>query len=321
MAKRLLFTEAQLREVAGNSFSWRQLARGLGYKSFSAQISRLLSKEVASLNLDVSHFRGKRRWSDRELRDSVRGAASWQDVLESLGLNFDGETYARIKGHALRLGYDTSHLESRQRNAGILLPEVGNPDVRFLRSAAPSVAAAWFLMRGCSVSLPVEPCAYDFIAESEGKLWKVQVKTTTTGDAKNGNKLVCRITRRPRRNVPQTPYEAEDVDLFFIVAIDGSCYLVPFAEVAGLTVITLAVISHRLVGLAQGLWARAVNAGSSPVASALESWPRRKGAGLLSRDQGDEPCGGSIPSLSARESRIAIHGTFPAVAQMVRARS
>ena len=37
----------------------------------------------------------------------------------------------------------------------------GKPDLKHLRDAGRTIAAAWFTLRGASVSFPIEPAIYD----------------------------------------------------------------------------------------------------------------------------------------------------------------
>jgi PD-(D/E)XK endonuclease len=97
-----------------------------------------------------------------------------------------------------------------------------------------SIAARWFLDRGYTVSIPLEPAAYDLITESDEGLKRIQVKVTRQQD----RIPVCRNVRDPnaRRNANGTrkkvPYKADEVDYFFIVTPDAM-FLIPFEFVAG----------------------------------------------------------------------------------------
>jgi hypothetical protein len=107
--------------------------------------------------LDTSHFTGQRPWSDQHLRMAVAGGSSWAEVLRVLGVNNNGEAIVRVKGHAVRLGMDVSHLSAPPR---VPLPHdvSGAPPQReMLRYAATSIAAAWFGLRGFPIAVPTEP--------------------------------------------------------------------------------------------------------------------------------------------------------------------
>ena len=131
--------------------------RKLGLNANSAGAIRIVRRDVEHLGLDTSHFRGKRIWSDAQLRRAVIDSQSWDELLSTLGLapgSGDGRT--RVKAHAMRLGLDLSHLENTHREFAPGPAEV-KPDLRYLRDAATSLAASWFSLCGFSVAIPTEP--------------------------------------------------------------------------------------------------------------------------------------------------------------------
>jgi hypothetical protein len=86
--------------------------RELGLCVTSAGAIRIVKRHVARLGLDTSHFRGKRRWSDAQLRHAVATSYSWREVECELGLTpGSGDERIRVKAHAVRLGLDLSLLE------------------------------------------------------------------------------------------------------------------------------------------------------------------------------------------------------------------
>jgi hypothetical protein len=116
---------------------------------------RRVRRDAARLVLDVSHFKATRTWDDAQLKRAVAEAMSWDDVFTSLGLRtLTKETRARVEGHAIRLGLDVKHLNIDTTVA--LGPSQFQLDPMRLRDAAAPLAAAWFMMRGCTVSFPVE---------------------------------------------------------------------------------------------------------------------------------------------------------------------
>jgi hypothetical protein len=63
------------------------------------------------MGLDTSHFRNNRSWSDGQLRAALTEFRTWDEVLAALGLSGKaGGERVILKGHAVRLGIDTSHL-------------------------------------------------------------------------------------------------------------------------------------------------------------------------------------------------------------------
>jgi hypothetical protein len=95
------------------------LLLGLGERAKSAGAVRIVRRRAAELNLDWSHFRGKRRWSDAQLKQAVAECHSWAELLSTLGLSArSGNVESHIKSHAVRLGLDTRAIAGR---VGILL--------------------------------------------------------------------------------------------------------------------------------------------------------------------------------------------------------
>lgn len=157
------WSDTQLREAIESSQSWRAAARALGLKDTSASVVRTIKRHSARLELDVSHFTGQRRWSDRQLREAVVASTCWAEVMTGLGVADNGPDRVRVKGHAARLGLDWSHLKTPHQHSEPA--EIFDEPVReeMLSTAAPAVAMAWFALRGCAVALPVEPQEYDLL--------------------------------------------------------------------------------------------------------------------------------------------------------------
>ena len=84
-----------------------------------------------------------------------------------------------------------------------------------------------FLKLGILLSKPlVQSSRYDFIADINHKLYKIQVKTGTFKE----NAFLEFATSTSHTNTQGTlniPYNADDVD-FFATIYDNQCYLVPF---------------------------------------------------------------------------------------------
>jgi hypothetical protein len=83
---------------------------GFGERSSSAGAIRIVRRHADKLGLDASHFRGKRRWSDAQLRQAVSESSSWDEVQMRLGLSTNSGAPPHIKANAIRLGLGTSHL-------------------------------------------------------------------------------------------------------------------------------------------------------------------------------------------------------------------
>jgi len=226
--------------------------RELGLNATSAGAIRIVRRHCIRLGLDTSHFRGKRRWSDAQLRHALFEARSWADVLASLGLEDNGGSMrTHVKSHAIRLGLNFSHLEPDV--PAVDAPGALNPDLKHLREAGASLAAAWFTLCGNSVLFPIEPALFDLVVSMQGRLIRVQVKTTTHY-SKNG--WLITVGRRPysiRKDAPLVPYDPDAIDYFFIVDGDLNVYLIPSRVIAGRVAILLRTYAKYIVGNARGL--------------------------------------------------------------------
>jgi hypothetical protein len=123
-----------------------------------------------------------------------------------------------------------------------------------LRAAAPSIAVAWFTMRGFAVSIPVEPQVYDLLVTAPDGVHRVQVKTTTSRTT-NGTWQVS-VGQRPYskdRSVGRAPYDPQSLDDFFVVDGLGAIYLIPSAVVAGRTGLYLSAYQRYRMGDASSL--------------------------------------------------------------------
>jgi hypothetical protein len=156
-----------------------------------------------------------------------------------------------VRGHAIRLGLDFSHLESR----GSAAPEPRSlkPDLKYLRDAGASIAAAWFTLCGCSVLFPIEPAIYDIVVSMPEGLQRVQVKTTTQY-SKNG--WMVAVGRRPYsagNTAPLVSYDPDIIDFFCVIDGDLSIYLIPSQVIAGRVGLQLRTYKGYIVGNAGGL--------------------------------------------------------------------
>lgn len=88
---------------------------------------------------------------------------------------------------------------------------------------------AAFMEQGCGVSVPYgDNSKYDFIADVNGKLLKIQVKTSSLKD-EGAIKFSCRSTHVNSSEVKNERYSSDDID-FFATYWGDKCYLIPIAE-------------------------------------------------------------------------------------------
>ncbi len=223
------YSSEDLKTAIADSASWRGVLRTLGLLSTSSGAMLSVRQRADTLGISCAHFRGQRRWSDAQLREAVAKGNTWPDVRNRLGLAGTRDL-AAIKGHALRLGLETRHLE----------PILRTPNVRTMNSpldnldrAGSLLAASWFTLCGFDVAWPLEPCRYDLIVSMESEARRVQVKTTTT---RVGNtwKAYLSTSGETRRL-----YDPDEIDDFFVVDGDMNFYFIPVAAVGGLYAIHL----------------------------------------------------------------------------------
>jgi hypothetical protein len=117
-----------------------------------------------------------------------------------------------------------------------------------LRSAAPSLAAAWFMLRRCTVSFPVEPAVFDLLASLPDGVKRVQVKTSTRWNKTSWEVSVGHRPYSEGNRKPQVPYDPDEIDLFFIVDGDLNIYMIPVREIAGRTSIVMRKYQEYRVG-------------------------------------------------------------------------
>lgn len=242
------WTDADLERAVVSETTWKGVARALGLAP-SGYVR--LRRRAKQLKLDVSHFTGKRRWSDYDLRRVVNESASWSEVLERLDLSDTSETRLRIKGHARRIGLDITALDGHVQLTSTDLEAISaSPSPERLRVAAESLAIAWFTLNGYSVTVPAEPSQFDLLLISQDRrVHRVQVKSSTS--VRTQSTWQVGIGRRPYvldKSAGVAPYDPGTVDLFFIVVGSGDVYLIPAPVVQGMTRINVGAYATYRVG-------------------------------------------------------------------------
>lgn len=91
---------------------------------------------------------------------------------------------------------------------------------------------AAFVEQGITVSIPYGDCArYDFVADIDGKLYKIQCKTSNLEP--NGTyKFACKSTTGNTLNNNRRKYDETQID-FFATIIEDDCCLIPVQETGG----------------------------------------------------------------------------------------
>jgi hypothetical protein len=250
------WTKDELRVAIEKATSWADLLRRFGYKPSSTAPRRALQREVQRHKIDTSHFVGQRTWSDQALIDAARKAETWAELLAALGLSTASKSCDSVRAAARRLGIELGRLtlgpKAGREAIGVDLSD--RPALDHLRNAAPSIAAAWFLLCGRAVSVPCEPEAYDMIVDLPDGLKRVQVKTATSRHARSAWNV--RIGHRPDGSPKAAdfiPYGPDEVDLFLVVDGDLLLYLIPASAAAGKATLSLRGYEELIVGDASSL--------------------------------------------------------------------
>ena len=229
MSRPCTYTDTDLASAVAAARSWRGVLRALGLTATSSAALRSVRRRADALGLDHDHFTGQRRWSEAELARAVAASNSWAEVSRTVGLT--ESSAVALKGHAVRLGLDVTHLDLRSFSPAPGASLV--PDLAHLPRAGTQLAAGWLTLCGHQVSWPLEPARYDLITECDGLFQRVQVKTATVR-TKSSFTVWLSTTRRGR-----TTYDVDEIDSFFVVDAELSCYLIPVSAVGGLHAITL----------------------------------------------------------------------------------
>lgn len=93
------------------------------------------------------------------------------------------------------------------------------------------LACAVALMQyGYKVSFPYgEDCKYDMILDTGKHLYRIQCKTSSLLDNKEGIKFKTRSTIITTHGVKSNSYSNNDID-FFATMYEGNCYLIPVTD-------------------------------------------------------------------------------------------
>lgn len=102
-----------------------------------------------------------------------------------------------------------------------------------------------FIKRGINVSVPVSAyCKYDFIADIDGNLKKIQVKTARKRTT--GFMISTLSTHLTSNGLRKNTYTEKEID-YFCTIYENQCYLIPAKEVIGKTQFTLTLFPDKRV--------------------------------------------------------------------------
>lgn len=88
-----------------------------------------------------------------------------------------------------------------------------------------------FIAAGYQVSIPYGDCArYDFLADKDGKIIRVQVKSSNwTDETKTSFMFYARSAHINSKGVKQQKYDETQID-YFSTFFEGKCYVIPVQE-------------------------------------------------------------------------------------------
>lgn len=221
------------------SRSWHGVMVRLGLTTSRA--GRVLHDICDELGIDYSHFRAITPDADT-LRQVMGDATTWAEALNRLGYaRGSGSARATVGRHCEELGIPVrlgaSAQDGRDAAVAALVPRPEH-----LRAAGPHLVAAALTLAGCRVSWAPEGAPYDLVADlPSGTLQRVQVKTSTY---RSGGAWACGLRRSvydPSGHGGHRPsrYSPAEIDYFACVDGDRQIYLIPIAEVAARSLITL----------------------------------------------------------------------------------
>lgn len=90
-----------------------------------------------------------------------------------------------------------------------------------------------FLKLGYNVLTPYGDCErYDFVVDINGKLFKIQAKTSVSNEDEGYIQFKCANKTTRNGEFVRHRYTKEEID-YFITSYAGQCYLVPVEETSG----------------------------------------------------------------------------------------
>lgn len=104
-----------------------------------------------------------------------------------------------------------------------------NIDTNIIGTITELKCITYFLELGYTVSIPQNPCRYDFILDTGNRLLKIQVKTCNTTRSE-GNITFSTCSAHYKKGIhTHTNYKNDNID-YFCTYYNNECYLVPVSE-------------------------------------------------------------------------------------------
>lgn len=104
-----------------------------------------------------------------------------------------------------------------------------NIDTNIIGTITELKCITYFLELGYTVSIPQNPCRYDFILDTGKHLLKIQVKTCNT-TRNEGNITFSTCSAHYKKGAyTHTNYKNDNID-YFCTYYNDECYLIPVSE-------------------------------------------------------------------------------------------
>lgn len=104
--------------------------------------------------------------------------------------------------------------------------------------AGEHLVCADLLLAGHRPALAPQLCPFDILAEIDGRLWRIQVKTTECARSNDGRRQGTKVYQWSFRKRGKTLYSPKEVDLLALVSIDSRriAYVLPDAARGCITI-------------------------------------------------------------------------------------
>lgn len=109
---------------------------------------------------------------------------------------------------------------------------------------------AAFVAEGFTVCIPYgDNSRYDFIAEQNGKMWRVQVKTSSSARQQGAYEFRCRSSHSVGGVNKNFTYTEKEID-YFATMIEGRCCVTKVGECSSIkTIRTIPPLNNQKIGI------------------------------------------------------------------------
>lgn len=257
------YSHDELRSAAASSRSQSQILRTLGLSPATSNYARLVMQaELAGVTLPPRRKggggKGKGALGDvARLRDLAEAEMTLSEILEAIGLAQTAANRFRLAETLSRAGIAVSEPPIEHGSSIDNLARLSGCDPEFLTSKADrgsasggssELAAASCLRRaGAEVSLALgNSCRYDLVADFDGHLHRVQVKTARIRRGSVNFKIISMPGRSPDVGQSRRKYLLGEVDAFVAHCPDnGSVYWVPWSEESSKNEVNLRLVKTK----------------------------------------------------------------------------